>query len=142
MAIKAEYIWLDGTEPTAKMRSKTKILSEGAEPPIWGFDGSSTNQAEGNSSDCVLRPVKVVPDPIRGGDDVLGTFEAVRDQVLRFWDTLYRHDWDGVAASFTDDAFYEDVASAVTWLSDAFDFHENYGGLEPGITPMPPAIAS
>jgi hypothetical protein len=27
---KAEYIWIDGTEPTAKLRSKTKILSEGS----------------------------------------------------------------------------------------------------------------
>jgi glutamine synthetase len=77
MAIKAEYIWLDGTQPTAKLRSKTKILAEGAEPPIWGFDGSSTNQAEGSSSDCVLRPVKTVPDPIRGGGDLLVLCEVL-----------------------------------------------------------------
>jgi glutamine synthetase len=77
MAIKAEYIWLDGTEPTAKLRSKTKILADGAEPPIWGFDGSSTNQAEGSSSDCVLKPVKTVPDPIRGGDDLLVLCEVL-----------------------------------------------------------------
>jgi hypothetical protein len=25
MAYKAEYIWIDGTEPTAKLRSKTKV---------------------------------------------------------------------------------------------------------------------
>lgn len=77
MATKAEYIWLDGTQPTAKLRSKTKLLAEGAEPPIWGFDGSSTNQAEGSSSDCVLRPVKTVPDPIRGGGDVLVLCEVL-----------------------------------------------------------------
>jgi glutamine synthetase len=69
--IKAEYIWVDGTEPTPKLRSKTKILSEGAEPPIWGFDGSSTNQADGSRSDCELRPVFVCPDPIRGGKNIL-----------------------------------------------------------------------
>ncbi|MFD8035610.1 glutamine synthetase beta-grasp domain-containing protein, partial [Streptomyces sp. NPDC059717] len=74
MTFKAEYIWIDGTEPTAKLRSKTKILGDdakGAELPIWGFDGSSTNQAEGHSSDCVLKPVFSCPDPVRGGDDVL-----------------------------------------------------------------------
>ncbi|MCZ7413958.1 MULTISPECIES: glutamine synthetase [unclassified Streptomyces] len=71
MSYKAEYIWIDGTEPTAKLRSKTKILSDGAEPPVWGFDGSSTNQAEGHASDCVLKPVASYPDPIRGGDDRL-----------------------------------------------------------------------
>ena len=60
---KAEYIWIDGTEPTAKLRSKTKIVPEGDAPPIWGFDGSSTNQAPGSNSDCVLKPVFVVPGP-------------------------------------------------------------------------------
>jgi glutamine synthetase len=69
--IKAEYIWLDGTEPTPKLRSKTKILPEGSKLPEWGFDGSSTNQAEGHASDCVLKPVFSCPDPIRGGKHVL-----------------------------------------------------------------------
>lgn len=78
-AYKAEYIWVDGTEPTPLLRSKTRIVPLGAEPPIWGFDGSSTNQAPGDSSDCVLKPVMVTPDPTRGGDhklvlcEVLGT---------------------------------------------------------------------
>ncbi|ARQ71166.1 glutamine synthetase [Streptomyces marincola] len=71
MSYKAEYIWIDGTEPTAKLRSKTKILADGTEPPEWGFDGSSTNQAEGHSSDCVLKPVASYPDPIRGGAHLL-----------------------------------------------------------------------
>lgn len=71
MSYKAEYIWIDGTEPTPKLRSKTKIIEDGKEPPIWGFDGSSTNQAEGHASDCVLRPVYVTPDPLRGGDHKL-----------------------------------------------------------------------
>lgn len=64
---KAEYIWIDGTVPTHKLRSKTKVVPVGEEPSIWGFDGSSTNQAPGSNSDCVLNPVYVVPDPIRGG---------------------------------------------------------------------------
>ncbi|MFJ4844384.1 glutamine synthetase, partial [Streptomyces sp. NPDC088732] len=37
MAFKAEYIWIDGTEPTAKLRSKTKILADGEAPGVWGF---------------------------------------------------------------------------------------------------------
>ncbi len=56
MSYKAEYIWIDGTEPTPLLRSKTKILQDGADPDIWGFDGSSTNQAPGKASDCVLQP--------------------------------------------------------------------------------------
>jgi glutamine synthetase len=77
MVYKAEYIWIDGTEPTAKLRSKTKVLADDADLPIWGFDGSSTNQAPGKASDCVLQPVLVVPDPIRGGDDKLVLCEVL-----------------------------------------------------------------
>jgi glutamine synthetase len=77
MPYKAEYIWIDGTEPTAKLRSKTRIVADGAELPIWGFDGSSTNQAPGDKSDCVLQPVFSCPDPIRGGDDVLVMAEVL-----------------------------------------------------------------
>ena len=29
MKIKAEYIWIDGKTPTAKLRSKTKIMDQG-----------------------------------------------------------------------------------------------------------------
>jgi glutamine synthetase len=71
LSYKAEYIWIDGTEPTARLRSKTKVLPDGAEPPLWGFDGSSTNQAPGGASDCVLKPVFSCSDPVRGGDDRL-----------------------------------------------------------------------
>ena len=65
------YIWSDGTKPTALLRSKTRVLGDDEKPPVWGFDGSSTNQASGQASDVVLNPVKVVPDPVRGGNDVL-----------------------------------------------------------------------
>ena len=67
---KLEYIWLDGYKPEPNLRSKTKIVSLDQEPtladcPGWSFDGSSTEQAEGSSSDCLLKPVKIVPDPDR-----------------------------------------------------------------------------
>lgn len=66
---KYEYIWLDGTTPEPQLRSKTKILPTIIENssllPIWFFDGSSTNQAEGNYSDCALKPVRIINDPER-----------------------------------------------------------------------------
>ena len=73
----AEYIWIDGTQPTAKLRSKTMVLDMGDELPIWGFDGSSTNQAPGDDSDCVLNPVLTVPDPIRKGNNKLVMCEVL-----------------------------------------------------------------
>src|SRR5881394_3079594 len=74
---RAEYIWIDGSKPTPKLRSKGKVVPVGEAPPIWGFDGSSTNQAPGSNSDCVLQPVASYPDPIRGGDDVLVMCEVL-----------------------------------------------------------------
>ncbi|MFT4901879.1 MAG: glutamine synthetase [Lentimonas sp.] len=69
--IKLEYIWLDGYEPVAKLRSKS-IVKEGdpetfslEDCALWGFDGSSTLQAEGGSSDCVLKPIAIYPDATR-----------------------------------------------------------------------------
>ncbi len=66
---KLEYIWLDGYKPTANLRSKTKIEENFSgkleDCPTWSFDGSSTQQAEGGSSDCLLKPVAVYPDPAR-----------------------------------------------------------------------------
>ena len=66
---KLEYIWLDGYKPTQSLRSKTKIVKDFggtlADCPPWSFDGSSTEQAPGGSSDCVLKPVFIVPDPQR-----------------------------------------------------------------------------
>ncbi len=77
MAYQAEYIWIDGTEPTRKLRSKTRIVPTGKKPPVWGFDGSSTNQATGHFSDCVLQPVFTCPDPLRGPNDVLVMCEVL-----------------------------------------------------------------
>lgn len=66
---KLEYVWLDGNKPTQCLRSKTKIVSnfdgQLESCPVWCFDGSSTQQAEGNSSDCLLKPVAIFPDPAR-----------------------------------------------------------------------------
>jgi glutamine synthetase len=77
VSYQAEYIWIDGTKPDPIMRSKTRIVKDGKEPEIWGFDGSSTNQAPGHNSDCVLNPVYTCPDPIRGGDNILVLCEVL-----------------------------------------------------------------
>ncbi|PSL33412.1 glutamine synthetase beta-grasp domain-containing protein [Chitinophaga ginsengisoli] len=67
--VKLEYIWLDGYQPTQSLRSKTKIERNFSgkleDLPMWSFDGSSTRQAPGGSSDCLLKPVFMVKDPQR-----------------------------------------------------------------------------
>jgi glutamine synthetase len=77
----AEYIWIDGETPTPSIRSKTKVIRHDGELPaldlpIWGFDGSSTKQANGNESDCVLKPAFIIPDPFRGAPHVLALCEV------------------------------------------------------------------
>ena len=66
---KLEYIWLDGYKPTQSLRSKTRVESDFSgkleDAPMWSFDGSSTEQADGSDSDCLLKPVAIFPDPGR-----------------------------------------------------------------------------
>ncbi|MFH0739803.1 MAG: glutamine synthetase GlnII [bacterium] len=121
--IMAEYIWMDGKKPTAKLRSKTKIVDGPvlslADLPLWGFDGSSTEQAQGHFSDCILKPVYYIPDPIRGENNILVMCEVLnpdgtphktntRSKLVELYEkhkvqepifgfeqeyTLYRKDW-------------------------------------------------
>ncbi len=59
-----EYVWLDAEE---QLRSKIKIaegdIQELSLVPKWSYDGSSTGQATGDHSDCILTPVKIYPNP-------------------------------------------------------------------------------
>lgn len=72
--IKLEYIWLDGYAPEPRLRSKTKIVVDNEfigdkidlnQLPQWNFDGSSTKQADGGNSDCILKPISLNKDPQR-----------------------------------------------------------------------------
>jgi glutamine synthetase len=72
----AEYLWIDGAKPTQQIRSKARIVNVTDKPqasdfPMWSFDGSSTGQADGHQSDCILNPVRVYPDPFRGAGHYL-----------------------------------------------------------------------
>ena len=73
----AEYIWIDGTKPVPLIRSKTKLMNLDYDNVTiesfdeWSFDGSSTSQASGDNSDCILKPVNFVDDPIRGAGSYL-----------------------------------------------------------------------
>lgn len=77
-----EYIWIDGTEPTQKVRSKAKVYFSDGKPmkledlSEWSFDGSSTYQATGHDSDCILKPVRMVSDPVRGDGNYLALCEV------------------------------------------------------------------
>jgi glutamine synthetase len=62
--ISIEYVWLDGHD-TQNLRSKIKVLYTNnlklklEDVPEWNFDGSSTKQAPGDDSECLLSPVRL-----------------------------------------------------------------------------------
>ena len=82
MHVLAEYIWMDGgsdASPVQHLRAKTRVINVN-DPnapvntemfPTWNFDGSSTHQGLTATSDQVLKPVRVVNDPIRGAANFL-----------------------------------------------------------------------
>jgi glutamine synthetase len=63
-----EYIWLDAFN---NFRSKTKVMEYDItlnilnQVPLWNYDGSSTNQAEGSDSEIFMKPVSIFKDPFR-----------------------------------------------------------------------------
>ena len=79
MAYKAEYIWIDGTEPTAKLRSKTKIIADGAEPPVRGASTApAPTRPRGAAPTGSWSRSFTCPDPIRGGGDMLVLCEVLQ----------------------------------------------------------------
>jgi glutamine synthetase len=65
MKLQLEYVWLDGYE-IVNFRSKTKIVDVDQDTyndynlknvPVWSYDGSSTQQAEIDNSEIILKPV-------------------------------------------------------------------------------------
>jgi len=130
--IMVEYIWIDGNHPTAKLRSKTKVvdyeINKASDLPDWGFDGSSTMQAEGHFSDCLLQPVHIVKDPIRGGDNLLAMCEVFNSDgsvhksnkraMLRELAEKYKHEecWFGIEQEYT---FFDGI-KPLGWPDNGF----------------------
>eukprot|EP01062_Namystynia_karyoxenos_P064112 TRINITY_DN569_c0_g1_i10.p1 TRINITY_DN569_c0_g1~~TRINITY_DN569_c0_g1_i10.p1 ORF type:complete len:397 (+),score=186.20 TRINITY_DN569_c0_g1_i10:87-1193(+) len=66
----AEYVFCCGKDTYSDLRSKymtvTNMKIEEATPEklkVWNFDGSSTGQAAGETSEVLIRPVAVYPHP-------------------------------------------------------------------------------
>lgn len=61
-----EYIWLGGDN---ELRSKTRVLHHSiysiSDIPDWDYDGSSTKQAEGSTSEVIIKPCAIYKDPFR-----------------------------------------------------------------------------
>jgi len=105
--LKLEYVWIgrNGFQGESwTLRSKLKVqkfttdeiakLAAGdiSALPLWSFDGSSTGQASGNDSDCVLSPVRAVTDTVRNdGRSVIVLCEVLNVDGSPH-ETNYRHE--------------------------------------------------
>ena len=132
MRSKLEYIWLDGYKPTQTMRSKTKVVSDFSgkleDCPIWSFDGSSTGQAEGNSSDLLLKPVAIFPDPARKNGYLVMT------EVLNPDGTPHESNARAKIDDDDNDFWFGFEQEYVLWNIDT---HSPYGFPAPGYYPAP-----
>ena len=61
MPFLAEYIWLDVHD---KFRSKIRVVNSDDEINSWNYDGSSTGQAEVDTSEIILKPCKIFNNPL------------------------------------------------------------------------------
>lgn len=83
MKIIAEYIWIGGNgelrskaktinlNPINNLQSNHKYIINLKDFPNWNYDGSSTNQANTESSEIILKPVAKYPCPFRKENNVL-----------------------------------------------------------------------
>jgi len=132
MKSKLEYIWLDGYKPTQQLRSKTKVVSDFSgkleDCPVWCFDGSSTEQAAGGSSDLLLKPVFICPDPDRKNGYLVMT------EVMNADGTP--HESNGRATIDDDDGdfWFGFEQEYVLWNIET---HSPYGFPAPGYFPAP-----
>ena len=129
---KLEYIWLDGHLPTQQMRSKTKTVDDFSgkveDAPLWAFDGSSTNQAEGGSSDLLLQPVRIFVDPARANAYL------VIAEVLNPDKTPHSSNGRATIEEDDNDFWFGFEQEYVLW---DLDHHTPYGFPAPGYYPPP-----
>ena len=132
MKSKLEYIWLDGYKPTQTMRSKTKVETDFSgkleDCPIWSFDGSSTEQAAGGSSDLLLKPVFICPDPARKNAYLVMT------EVMNSDGTPHETNGRAMIDDDDNDFWFGFEQEYVLWNINT---HSPYGFPAPGYYPAP-----
>jgi glutamine synthetase len=132
MKSKLEYIWLDGYKPTQTMRSKTKVETDFSgkleDCPVWSFDGSSTEQAAGGSSDLLLKPVFICPDPARKNAYLVMT------EVMNSDGTPHESNGRAMIDDDDNDFWFGFEQEYVLWNINT---HSPYGFPAPGYYPAP-----
>jgi glutamine synthetase len=115
----AEYVWLDAHQiPRSKTKTCTSRPTKISDLPVWNYDGSSTEQAEGHNSEINIKPRAIFEDPFRGYPHVL-----VLADCYNAWD-------DAPAIGNT--------RAACAELMDKYKAHDPWFGIEQEYTLMKP----
>lgn len=81
MKVLCEYVWLGGKN---EFRSKVRVLElEGLDVgiskiPVWNYDGSSTDQADGNDSEVMIHPKRTFVNPFYKSKSLLVLCDTFR----------------------------------------------------------------
>jgi glutamine synthetase len=132
----AEYVWIGGSGNPDDLRCKTKTLNKEVksvdELPVWNYDGSSTGQAPGKDSEVYLKPVKIYPDPFRGGKNILvlcesclpdGKLTPIPTNTRRAAKALFdqkvsEEPWFGIEQEYT--LFHSDGVTPLGWPKNGY----------------------
>jgi glutamine synthetase len=115
----AEYVWLDAHQtPRCKTKTLTALPTKVSDLPVWNYDGSSTEQAEGGNSEINIKPVALFKDPFRGAPHVLVLAEA-----FNAWD---------------DEAAIGNTRKACDEVMTKYKAHDPWFGIEQEYTLMKP----
>jgi len=73
-----EYVWIGGSGQDIRSKSKTfeKQIERVGDLDEWNYDGSSTYQANTESSEILLQPVALFDDPFRGEPNKIALCET------------------------------------------------------------------
>jgi glutamine synthetase len=116
----AEYVWLDAHQtPRSKTKTLTTAPKTTADLPVWNYDGSSTEQAEGHNSEVLLYPRAIFKDPFRGAPHVLVLAECVNA-------------WDGKPAVGNSRAACAALMEKYADLDPWFGIEQEYTLMRPG----------
>lgn len=119
-AVLAEYVWLDAKQvPRSKTMTMTTLPTSVEGLRVWNYDGSSTEQADGNNSEVYLYPKAIFKDPFRGSPHILVLAESYNA-------------WDGQPAIGNTRAACAQIMEKYEHLDPWFGIEQEYTLMRPG----------
>ncbi|KAL3928516.1 MAG: hypothetical protein SGPRY_002354, partial [Prymnesium sp.] len=128
--VQAEYLFIDAQ---GDVRSKCRTVDASKagldQLPSWNYDGSSTDQAPGQDSEVIMKPVAIFKDPFRGGDNILVLTDTYtpageplptnsRAAAVNAFGDAEDKPWFGLEQEYT--LFYKDKVTPLGWPKGGF----------------------